>query len=238
MNEDHSPQHIAIIMDGNGRWAKAKGRPRLYGHVKGAVAAYRIIDACIEQGIANLSLFAFGVENWQRPDSEVEALQKLFYVHLRRKIKKLHQQGVRTRFVGDRSQLKAEFVKAIEEAEALTKHNQTLVLNMAVSYSGQWDICQAVRHCAEQVAQGKLSPDEINIQQFQRLLGGGDMPPVDLCIRSSGECRLSNFLLWHCAYAELYFTDIYWPDFDKVALIDALQWFAQRQRRFGKLAEQ
>lgn len=238
MSKPALPHHIAAIMDGNGRWAKARKRPRLFGHVKGAQAAERLITFCLNQGIPNLTLFAFGTENWRRPQTEVKSLFKLFRVQLNRIIKRLNKQGVRMRFIGDRTKFSAEFLQVMEAAENLTARNSTLVLNMAVSYSGQWDICQASQQLAAKVAANKLQASDINPTLFQSYLSTADCPPVDLLIRSSGEMRLSNFLLWQCAYAELYFSDKYWPDFDEAAFTQAITWFGQRERRFGQTSEQ
>jgi len=238
MTQHPVPQHVAIIMDGNGRWAKAKGLPRAYGHVKGANAADKIIDCCIEKGIKVLTVFAFGVENWRRSQIEVSVLSKLFFVQLRRKISSLHQRGVRVKFIGDVELFGERLVKEKEKAEALTKDNTALTLVIAASYSGQWDICQATRALATKVQRGELSVEDITPETFQPYLATQDLPMVDLFIRTSGEHRISNFLLWQLAYAELYFTTVAWPDFSMTELEVALEWFAQRERRFGKTSEQ
>ncbi len=232
------PKHVAIIMDGNGRWAKAKGLPRLYGHIKGANATDKLLDACIEKGVRILTIFAFGFENWRRPEAEVNALQKLFYTQLRKKTSKLHKKGVRIKFIGDlqvfNEQLRAEEAKVVE----LTKDNSRLILNVAASYSGQWDICQATKTLIGKVQRGELSSADITPEIFQTHLSTQDLPMVDLFIRTSGEYRISNFVLWQLAYAELYFTDLCWPDFSADEFQKALDWFANRERRFGKISEQ
>lgn len=232
------PKHVAIIMDGNGRWAKEKGLPRLYGHIKGANAVDKVIDHCIEQGIEVLTLFAFGFENWRRPEAEVKALQKLFYSQLRKKIIGLHKKGVRLKFIGDAHAFNEKLREEEQKAVVLTQDNKALTLLIAASYSGQWDICQATKALIDKVQRGELAVNDITTEALQQHLATQDLPMVDLFIRTSGEYRISNFLLWQLAYAELYFTEICWPDFSISEFQKAIDWFGQRERRFGKVSEQ
>lgn len=232
------PKHVAIIMDGNGRWAKKRGFPRLYGHVKGANAVDKVIDHCLTKGIEVLTLFAFGFENWNRPDKEISSLQKLFYTQLRKKSVSLHKKNVRLKFIGESEAFEKKLQLEEKNAVALTEDNTRLTLVIAASYSGQWDICNAAKRLAEKVQQGTLSADAITPALLQENLATKDLPAPDLFIRTSGEQRLSNFLLWQLAYAELYFTPVYWPDFSVKEFDKALEWFADRERRFGKTSEQ
>jgi undecaprenyl diphosphate synthase len=227
------PEHIAIIMDGNGRWANQRHLPRVAGHKAGLEAARVIIRACSERGIKALTLFAFSSENWQRPAQEVQALMQLFITALRSEVNKLHKNNVQLRVIGNMSRLNTDLQEAIRAAEAKTANNTGLILVVAVDYGGQWDITQAAQHLSELVLNGKLRPEEITVERFQQALSTKDLPPADLLIRTSGEQRISNFLLWQLSYAELYFTETYWPDFDLHALDVALQFFAERERRFG-----
>jgi undecaprenyl diphosphate synthase len=232
------PCHVAIIMDGNGRWARKRHLPRVAGHRMGLEAVRKTITACVEQGVEVLTLFAFSSENWRRPKEEVGLLMKLFMTALDREVKKLHQNGVRLRVIGELSAFSADLQQRIVEAEALTVGNTTLTLNIAANYGGRWDISQAARSLAAQVERGEISSDDINEELLRQQLCLSDLPDPDLFIRTGGEQRISNFLLWQLAYTELYFTDILWPAFDADALQQALDSFAGRQRRFGRTGEQ
>jgi len=232
------PRHIAIIMDGNGRWAKARHRPRSLGHRAGARAANLCIDACLDAGIPALTLFAFSRENWQRPDEEVGALMQLFLRALDREVDELNRRGVRLRFIGERDAFSPDIRERMARGEALTLRNTRLHLTIAADYSGRWDLVQAARTLARQVAGGSLSPEAIDEARLGAALALSDLPEPDLFIRSGGDMRISNFLLWQVAYCELYFTDTLWPDFDATELRRALDAFAQRERRFGRTSEQ
>lgn len=227
------PKHIAIIMDGNGRWAKKLGKLRVFGHRSGVKAVRQSVRSAVRYGIQALTLFAFSSENWNRPPKEVSALMELFVWALDNEIKDLHQNNVRIRIVGDTSRFGHGLQNSILQAEKLTENNQGLTLNIAANYGGRWDIIQGVRQLAEQVKVGKLEPDQIDESLLAPYLCLHDLPPVDLVIRTGGEYRISNFLLWQIAYAEFYFTDVLWPDFNEDIFKGALYAFAQRERRFG-----
>ena len=232
------PAHVAIIMDGNNRWAKARRLPGIAGHKAGVDAVRAVIETCARSGVQVLTLFAFSSENWRRPQDEVSALMGLFLLALRREVRRLAAGGVRLRIIGDRSRFSAELQRAMAEAEAHTAVGSGMLLQVAANYGGQWDIAQACRQLADQVAAGQLQPADISPQLLGQHLVTGDLPPVDLCIRTGGEQRISNFLLWQMAYAELYFSELYWPDFQQAAMTAALEDFAGRQRRFGRTSEQ
>ncbi|GMR16195.1 MAG: isoprenyl transferase [Gammaproteobacteria bacterium] len=232
------PKHVAIIMDGNGRWAQKRGSPRIFGHKAGVETVRSIIQSCAEKGIEVLTLFAFSSENWRRPKKEVSLLMMLFLTALRREVKKLHKNGVRLKIVGDVSAFNNKIQEQIKKSEELTKDNKTLVLNIAANYGGQWDITQAVKLLAEQVEYGTLKSEDITSDLISENLSMSDLPEPDLFIRTGGEQRISNFLIWQLAYSELYFTDTLWPDFDREAFELALDSFAGRQRRFGHTGEQ
>jgi len=232
------PRHIAIVMDGNGRWAKARLRPRSFGHNAGRKAVREVVEGCLRQGVEALTLFAFSSENWRRPDEEVGALMELFLRALDKEVDELHEQGVRLRFVGDLGAFHAELRKRMELAMARTAGNLKLALNIAVNYGGRWDIVHAARQAAIAVAQGELQIEEIDEAHLGRWTSLAELPPLDLFIRTGGEVRISNFLLWQIAYAELYFTDTLWPDFDQDSLARAIEDFARRERRYGKTGEQ
>lgn len=234
----NTPQHVAIIMDGNGRWAEKKGLPRIAGHKAGVETVREVIRACVEKGIKVLTLFAFSSENWRRPEKEVSLLMSLFLVALQREVKKLHKNDVQLRIIGDVSAFDNKIQEQIRKSEELTKNNETLVLNIAANYGGQWDITCAVKSLADQVQNGKLIADDITPDLISQNLSMCDLPEPDLFIRSGGEQRISNFLIWQLAYSELYFTDTLWPDFDRKAFDLALASFAGRQRRFGHTGEQ
>lgn len=228
---EYMPRHIAVIMDGNGRWAKQRLLPRTAGHKKGVDAARTLITRVGELGISHLTLFAFSSENWARPADEVSSLMELFTLSLTREATKLHANDVKLSFVGDRARFGARLQQQMHEVEALTAHNKRLSLQVAVNYGGRWDIAQAARKAQE----AGLAVTEESIHQHMSLAG---LPEPELLIRTGGECRLSNFLLWQCAYSELYFSEVLWPDFDERELDTALEWFSQRERRFGRTSEQ
>lgn len=233
------PRHVAIVMDGNGRWARARHLPRTVGHQRGRRAVRSTIRAAMRRGVPLLTLFAFSSENWKRPVDEIDALMKLFINALEKELDELDENGVRLSFIGERGRLEPAVRELMEAAEARTGGNDRLHLQIAVSYGGQWDILQAARRLAERHAESALTlddPDTLH-SAFVAGLSTGDQPPVDLFIRTGGEHRLSNFLLWQMAYAELYFTDVLWPLFDETEFDRALAWFAGRERRFGRVGE-
>jgi undecaprenyl diphosphate synthase len=230
------PQHIAIIMDGNGRWAKKRFLPRTVGHVKGAAGVRRIVKACADRDIQYLTLFAFSTENWRRPPEEVSTLMDLFVQYLQKEMADMSREGVRLRVIGDRSAFSADLQARIAAAEQATAHNTTLHLTVAANYGGQWDILQASR--AWQKAHPNLSIQDLREQDLAAYLSTADLPDPDLLIRTGGESRISNFLLWQMAYTVMYFVDDYWPDFDEASLAKALTWFASRVRRFGRTDDQ
>lgn len=236
--EGRLPRHIAIIMDGNGRWAKQRFLPRTVGHRAGVGAVRKTVEQCLLKGVAVLTLFAFSSENWRRPPQEVSLLMELFLASLERETQKLHERGVRLRIVGDRSAFAPGLQESIAASEALTRENSRLNLVIAVNYGGRWDILQAARALAAKVGTGQLSPGDIDTRLFESHLALADLPEPDLFIRTGGERRISNFLLWQLAYTELYFTPLLWPDFDEAAFEEALMDYAGRQRRFGYTGEQ
>ncbi|GAB3094763.1 di-trans,poly-cis-decaprenylcistransferase [Aestuariicella hydrocarbonica] len=230
-------RHIAIIMDGNNRWAKQRGKAGPQGHKAGVEKIRDVMASCQRHGVEVLTLFAFSSENWKRPSIEVEALMTLFLNYLKREAKKLNNEGVRLRVIGRRDRFSEKIQKAIVEAEALAQEGRTTLV-ICADYGGQWDMTNAARLVAEKVAAGELSPEDITSDTIQEHICMADLPPPDLLIRTGGEHRISNFLLWQAAYSELYFSDLYWPDFGAEALDAAVEDFHQRQRRFGKTAEQ
>jgi undecaprenyl diphosphate synthase len=232
------PRHIAIIMDGNNRWAKARRLPGLAGHRAGVESVRQVIEGCIEQGVGSLTLFAFSSENWKRPALEVKGLMELFLRALEREARKLEKNGIRLRIIGDRSRFSASLRRKMEEVEALTAANDTLNLNIAANYGGRWDVAQAAAAIARDCVAGTLHPDAVDETVFDRYSCLADQPKPDLCIRTAGEQRISNFLIWQLAYTELYFADCFWPDFGKDALNAAIMDYCGRQRRFGKTSEQ
>lgn len=232
------PRHLAIIMDGNGRWAQRRRRPRMIGHRAGARAVNRTIDFCLDKGIQVLTLFAFSSENWGRPQEEVDALMKLFLHALDREVEELQRRGVQVRFIGERSRFATAIVQRMEAAERATAGNDRLVLAIAASYGGRQDIAQAARKLAEEVAAGRLAPEAIDEALLGRHVALADLPPPDLFIRTGGDTRVSNFLLWQLAYTELWFTETLWPEFDATVLQQALDDYAQRERRFGLTSAQ
>ena len=232
------PKHVAIIMDGNGRWAQKKGLPRIAGHKAGVETVRSVIQTCVEKGIEVVTLFAFSSENWRRPKKEVSLLMSLFLVALQREVKKLHKNDVQLKIVGDVSAFDNKIQAQIKKSEELTKDNKTLILNIAANYGGQWDITKAVKLLAGKVESGVLKAEDITSDLISHYLSMNDLPEPDLFIRTGGEQRISNFLIWQLAYSELYFTDTLWPDFDRQAFEVALDSFAGRQRRFGHTGEQ
>jgi len=229
------PRHIAIIMDGNGRWAKARGLPRALGHKEGVEALRRAVEASRELGLTHLSVYAFSTENWNRPQTEIDALFDLLRVFVRRDLARLHKDGVRIRIVGSRDGLNDDILDLIDEAVAKTKDNTRLTLNIAFNYGGRSEIVAAVKDIARAVQDGKIAPEQIDEAMISRMLWTSDSPEPDLVIRTSGELRLSNFLLWSGAYAELMFMDLLWPDFNKESLEKAIDAYRRRDRRFGGL---
>ncbi|MCG9639003.1 isoprenyl transferase [Vibrio sp. Isolate34] len=235
---DSLPKHIAIIMDGNGRWAKAQGKPRVFGHKNGVQAVRKTISSAARLGIKAVTLFAFSSENWRRPEEEVGILMELFISVLSSEVKKLHKNNLQLRVIGDKSRFNDRLQKKIEEAEALTSTNTGMVINIAANYGGKWDIQQAMISIAQQVKSGDINVDDIDEAMITQHLTMADIPEVDLLIRTSGECRISNFMLWQLAYAEMYFTEQFWPDFNEDSLVEAVTWFVNRERRFGCTGEQ
>ena len=229
-----TPAHVAVVMDGNGRWARSRGMPRAAGHRAGVKTARAIVESCGERGIGTLTLFAFSTENWRRPPSEVGALMKLMIEALDREVEELAQRGVRLRFIGDRAQLSGTIRGRMEQAEARTAGNDQMNLMIALAYGGRWDILQAARRLAIEVREGRLDPEDIDEHALESRMSLAGLPDPDLLIRTGGESRISNFLLWNLAYSELYFTDRLWPDFGASDLDDALAFYASRERRFGR----
>ncbi len=231
------PRHVAIIMDGNRRWAEQKGLPVAQGHRAGAEAARTVLKTCAAHNIQTLTLFAFSSENWGRPKAEVNALLSLFSRYLQREIDELQRQGVGLTFIGEYGALGENLREQMQKAEEITASGGRRLV-VAVGYGGRWDIVQAAQRIARQAAAGELQPEAIDEEFFQRHLCTSNLPEPDLCIRTGGEKRISNFLLWQCAYAELYFTDILWPDFGSEDFAQAMQDYASRQRRFGRRVKQ
>ncbi|MCI4646315.1 MAG: isoprenyl transferase [Hyphomonadaceae bacterium] len=230
---DAIPAHVAIIMDGNGRWAKSRGLPRAAGHERGVEALRRTVEAAREIGIRYVTVFSFSTENWRRPTSEVSALFGLLKAYIRRDLARLKREGVRVRIAGTRDNLPEDIAKLVDEAERETIDNSQFHLTVAFNYGGREEIVRAAQNLAARVAAGDLQPSEITEEKFSTALDTRDLPDPDLLIRTSGEHRISNFLLWQCAYAELVFSDVLWPDFDETALRAAVTEFAGRERRYG-----
>ncbi|WP_026669324.1 isoprenyl transferase [Butyrivibrio sp. AE3006] len=231
------PEHVAIILDGNGRWAKAKGMPRNYGHMQGAKAVEDILVVARDMGIKYLTVYAFSTENWNRPETEVAALMKILRQYLKTSIKKSMKNNVRCQVIGERSRLSEDIREAIEELETTTAGNTGLTFTIAINYGSRDEIVRAVRTIAADCKDGKLSPEDITEEMISQKLDTGNIPDPDLLIRTCGEQRLSNFLLWQCAYTEFYYTDIAWPDFDKEELQKAVDAYAGRNRKFGGLKD-
>ena len=232
------PRHVAIIMDGNNRWARKRLLPGVAGHKAGVDAVKAVIEVCASEGVEVLTLFAFSSENWARPEEEVGALMELFLFALRREVRKLRDNNIRLKIIGDRSRFTPVLCQAMDDAEAMTADNTGMQLLVAANYGGQWDVVQAAQSLARDVAAGLLDAQDISAEMVDARMCTAGFPPPDLCIRTGGECRISNFLLWQLAYSELYFSDLYWPDFKHDAMREALADFACRQRRFGKTGDQ
>lgn len=232
------PQHVAIILDGNGRWAKAKGMPRNYGHKAGAKNVETVCKAANELGIKYVTMYAFSTENWNRPDSEVEALMKLLESYLKNCIKTADKNNMRVRIIGDMRRLSEKFQNRIKELEEASKNNTGLNLTIAINYGSRDEMLRGIKKMIEDHDNGKLNLDDINEQVFSNYLDTADIPDPDLLIRTSGEQRLSNYLLWQLAYSEFYFTDVPWPDFHKEELVQAIEAYNNRDRRFGALKEE
>jgi undecaprenyl diphosphate synthase len=230
------PRHVAIIMDGNGRWAAARGLPRTEGHRRGVEALRRAVRSAGELGISYLTIFSFSSENWSRPPSEIRDLMGLLRRFIRHDLAELHQNRVKVRVIGERSDLDPDIRRLLEEAEELTRDNDKLTLVVAFNYGARQEIARAVQRIADEVAAGRLAPQAVTADMIGHRLDAPDIPDPDLIIRTSGEQRLSNFLLWQAAYSELVFVPIYWPDFDRAALEDAIAEYRRRERRFGGLA--
>ncbi|SFC38244.1 undecaprenyl diphosphate synthase [Marinospirillum celere] len=232
------PRHVAIIMDGNNRWAKARKLPGVAGHRAGVESVRAVIEVALRQGIEALTLFAFSSENWKRPEDEVTHLMELFQWVLKKEIRRLNKYEVRLKIIGDRSAFSRQLQQLMARAEARTAANKRMTLVVAANYGGRWDLLQATRKLAQTVAQGQLQAEDLSEEHIQAELSLAELPDPDLCIRTSGEQRISNFLLWQLAYAELVFAKEFWPDFRQDAFFATLQEFSQRQRRFGGREEQ
>jgi undecaprenyl diphosphate synthase len=237
-SDTNNPRHIAIIMDGNGRWAQKRFMPRAVGHQAGVKAVRKIVEYCAKHQVEVLTLFAFSSENWRRPEDEVSLLMGLFMSTLQAQINKLHRNNIRLRFIGDRTAFSAKLQQKMAEGEAQTKDNTALTLVVAANYGGHWDMCQAFRKVVEKMAAGELINQNISEDLINQHLSTAGLPDPDLFIRTGGEQRVSNFMLWQLAYTELYFTPTLWPDFDQNSLEDAIKSFKSRQRRFGHTGEQ
>jgi undecaprenyl diphosphate synthase len=233
-----SPKHVAIIMDGNGRWARSRGMPRPAGHRASVKVVRKVVEECLKRDVRHLTLFAFSSENWRRPPDEVGMLMNLFLDALEREVADLHRNRVRLSFIGDRTMLGAELARRMQAAELLTAANPGLRLIVAVAYGGRWDIAQACRSLAADAASGALSATDIDEAQVEARLAMAGIPDPDLLIRTGGERRISNFLLWNLAYTELHFSDALWPEFSTAHLDEAFESFARRERRYGKISEQ
>lgn len=240
MDERHSdiPKHVAIIMDGNGRWARNRAMPRSAGHRAGVKSVRNVVETASQRGVSYLTLFAFSSENWSRPRDEVSSLMKLFFEALQREVRELHHNNVRLTFIGAREQLQKGLIEEITDAEALTAGNDGLRLIIAVAYGGRWDLINAARELAARVKQNDLALEEIDELVFAKALQLGELPDPDLLIRTGGEQRISNFLLWNLAYAELYFSQKLWPDFDADEFDSAIAHYAGRERRYGHTGDQ
>lgn len=232
------PQHVAIIMDGNGRWAQQRGKTRVVGHKKGVESVRGTVSTARKMGVKALTLFAFSSENWKRPEQEVSVLMDLFMFVLTREVKRLHKNDIRFQVIGDVSRFSKKLQKMISESEELTKNNKTMVLSVAANYGGRWDIANAAKTLAERVKNNEISLDDITESSFDTETSLAGLPELDLLIRTGGDHRISNFLLWQSAYAEFYFTDTLWPDFDEEACKQAFSSFSHRERRFGQTGAQ
>lgn len=232
------PRHIAIIMDGNGRWAKKRNMPRIAGHKAGVKALHNLVEFCANKNVDALTVYAFSSENWQRPKQEVTLLMELFMTSLKKEINDLHANNIKLNFIGDKSAFPEKLQSYVAKSEALTENNSGLHFNIAANYGGRWDIVQAARQMAGKVQSGEMSLDDINETSFENLIQLSELPNPDLFIRTGGEKRISNYLLWQLAYSELYFCDCLWPDFDETEFERALSWYQSRERRYGRTSEQ
>jgi len=237
-DDKNTPQHVAIIMDGNGRWAQLQGKGRVAGHKAGVESVRAVVSSARKSNVKALTLFAFSSENWKRPAKEVGVLMDLFMFVLTKEVKRLHKHNIRFQVVGDLSRFSDKLQKNIAKSELLTENNTGLVLSVAANYGGRWDIAQAAKRLASDVQKGDISLDDINEETLNEQTCLANLPALDLLIRTGGDCRISNFLLWQAAYAELYFTDVLWPDFNETQFEEAINCFDQRERRFGKTGEQ
>jgi len=238
IDPNNLPQHIAVIMDGNGRWAQKKGAARIFGHQSAVKSVREVTEGCAELGVPYLTLYAFSTENWSRPKLEVDGLMRLLVSSLKKELDTLLENNVKLMALGDLSNLPAVCQDELKEAMDRTKHNTRLQLNLALSYSGRWEIMQAVHKIADDLQQGSITKEQINEEMFAGYLQTHSIPDPELLIRTSGEQRISNFLLWQIAYTELFMTDVLWPDFRKTNLYEAILAFQSRERRFGKISEQ
>jgi len=238
IKKDHVPEHIAIIMDGNGRWAQQKGELRIFGHTSGVESVREALSAAGEIGVKYLTLYAFSTENWSRPKAEVDALMDLLVKSISSEIESLHENEVRLKTIGDISNLPVSCQNALAEAMERTKNNKKVTLILALSYSSRWEITKTIRKMAKEIEENNLKSDEINEQLISSYLSTADYPDPELLIRTSGENRISNFLMWQMAYTELFFTDTLWPDFTKESFFEAIVDYQHRERRFGKTTEQ
>lgn len=229
------PNHVAIILDGNGRWAKKRMMPRQYGHAKGAQVVEQICEDAWNMGIQYLTVYAFSTENWNRPDSEVKILMDIFSKYMVDKLQKVGQKNMKIRFIGERSRLDKVMIEKIENLEESTKDNTGLNFTVALNYGSRDEMVRAMRKMAAEIKEGKLEPEDITEEKYNTYLDTAELPDPDLLIRTSGEQRLSNYLLWQLAYTEFYFTDVMWPDFNKEELAKAVEWYANRDRRYGKV---
>lgn len=232
------PRHIAVVMDGNGRWANKRFLPRAAGHKAGVNATRKIVENCAKNQIEALTIFAFSSENWNRPKAEVSSLMSLFVSTIMAEVKKLNKKNVCVKFIGERNRFSEKLQQSINASEQLTKNNTGLQLNIAANYGGRWDIVNACQQIAQQVKNNELTPQYINEANINALMSLSELPAPDLFIRTGGESRISNFLLWQLAYSELYFVDTLWPDFSDDDFLAAMDWYAGRQRRFGKTGQQ
>lgn len=238
IDKDKLPRHIAIIMDGNGRWAQERNQDRLFGHQQGTKSVKEIVEACVELGIEFLTLYAFSTENWNRPQQEINGLMELLVSTLRREIEEMSKNNIRLKVIGDRTTLPEICIKELNEAESLTAHNEGLTLILALSYSSKWEMIEAVKNISAKVAKGEILLQDINDDTIKNHLSTAQIPDPEFMIRTSGEHRISNFLLYQLAYSELYFTNTHWPDFRKENLFEAILNYQNRERRFGKTSEQ
>ena len=237
-NTSVKPKHVVVVMDGNGRWAKKRLMPRTAGHHAGVKSTRKVVEASVKEGIKALTIFAFSSENWKRPEQEVSSIMELFVSTLQSEVESLHKQNVRVRFIGECSAFSEKLQQKIQAATQLTKDNTGLQLNIAVNYGGRWDVAEACKNIAAKVQAGDINIADINAEMINEHICLSELPEPDLFIRTGGEQRISNFLIWQLAYTELYFTDTLWPDFGPQQFQEALNWFEGRQRRFGKTGEQ